>query len=151
MKVEISDFKDDGDRDFDIEVSNDDTYSLDHTLSYIIYHSIVKFKEKNTVSPMVDDDDVSETLKNDGCIHKRWEYVIDEMIWAFKQIYEDNEEQFYSGEADIQFEELPNGLLKMKNGPNDTFEVDREGMDSYSKRIANGTRLFGKYYRHLWW
>jgi len=38
----------------------------------------------------------------------------------------------------------------MKKGPNDTFEVDIEGMKAYQARITNGFTLFGKYYEGLW-
>jgi hypothetical protein len=38
----------------------------------------------------------------------------------------------------------------MEKGPNDTHEWDKEGYDKHSKRIDNGLRLFGKYYRGLW-
>jgi hypothetical protein len=39
---------------------------------------------------------------------------------------------------------------EMKHGPNDTFKVDREGMEAHQQKIDNGMRLFGKYYGALW-
>lgn len=76
---------------------------------------------------------------------------MDEMIWAFERIVDDDdEEQFYSGESDIYWEQLENGMLEMKRGPKDTFRIDHEGMAKHNKRIENGLTLFGKYYRSLW-
>jgi hypothetical protein len=53
---------------------------------------------------------------------------MDEMIWAFEQMVED-------GNDDIYFK---NGILNV------------EGWKAHNKRIDNGTRLFGVYYRGLW-
>jgi hypothetical protein len=73
------------------------------------------------------------------------------MIWAFEQLVdEDSDSQFYSGECDILWEKKEGGHSEMKSGPNDTFKIDREGMDAWNKRIDNGLRLFGKYFRNLW-
>jgi hypothetical protein len=30
------------------------------------------------------------------------------------------------------------------------MKVDRAGLEAYQKRMANGFRLFGKYYQGLW-
>jgi hypothetical protein len=38
----------------------------------------------------------------------------------------------------------------MVKGPNDTYEVDWEGQRAYQERIANGFKLFGKYFESLW-
>jgi hypothetical protein len=38
----------------------------------------------------------------------------------------------------------------MVDGPNHTAKFDVEGYQAHSKRIDNGLRLFGKYYRGLW-
>jgi len=39
---------------------------------------------------------------------------------------------------------------QMKDGPNNTYKCDYEGMKIVEKRIQNGFRLFGKYYQALW-
>jgi hypothetical protein len=76
---------------------------------------------------------------------------MDEMIWAFEQLsMEDWEAQFYSGKSDIVWEKTADGENIMKRGPNDTYKWDKKGWQEYDKRISNGTRLFGKYYRALW-
>lgn len=87
----------------------------------------------------------------------RWDYVMNEMIWAFEQKTIDWEQQYYSGEHDILWvpsETLDkNGkasFMEMKKGPKDTFKIDKDGLTKHQKRMTNGFRLFGKYYEGLW-
>jgi hypothetical protein len=77
---------------------------------------------------------------------------MDEMIFAFESKVDDGgwEEQFESGTSDIQWKRLENGNSEMIRGPNDTKVYDWEGRKKYEERIANGFRLFGKYYSNLW-
>jgi hypothetical protein len=42
-------------------------------------------------------------------------------------------------------------LWQMVHGPNDTHHYDRDGAKAWSDRMANGRRLFAKYYEGLWW
>jgi hypothetical protein len=39
---------------------------------------------------------------------------------------------------------------QMKDGPNNTYKCDYEGMKKVEERIQNGFRLFGRYYQNLW-
>ncbi len=41
-------------------------------------------------------------------------------------------------------------LFQMKDGPNNTYKCDYDGMKKVQERIDNGFRLFGKYYQALW-
>ena len=85
--------------------------------------------------------------ETDENFHKRWDWVLNEMIWAHEQIADDNwEDQYYSGEVDWVAE--PGGHLR--KGPNHTYKLDIEGFNKHNDRIENGLRLFGKYYRTLW-
>ena len=62
--------------------------------------------------------------------HKRWDWIISEMIWAFEQIVDDtSNEQFYD---------------------HSVYVFDREGHAKHEDRIQRGTMLFGKYYQGLW-
>jgi hypothetical protein len=129
-------------RKINIRIDNYDVWSADHTLALIIHPVLVKLKKQKHGSPLVDDSDVPDYLKStasppkenewdtDNNHHVRWEYVLDEMIWAFEQCtHEDNnDDQFY---------------------PN-SDQVYEEGMKSHYKRISNGHRLFAKYYQGLW-
>jgi hypothetical protein len=86
-------------------------------------------------------------------IHDRWNWVLDEMIFAFEHLVDDKwEEKFSSGHINIVWvndEEHPK-LKRMEHGPNHTYKCDYEGLQKVYDRIDNGLRLFGKYYRNLW-
>ena len=154
-----------------IRIDNYDTWNLDYTLALIILPALKRLKENKHGSPNVDDEDVPEELKStptenefdvDKNHHKRWDWVIDEMIWSFEQkVNSDWESQFHTGNIDIKWtpidddnneigeEEKPK-FYRMDKGTNDTHIFDREGYEAYQSRITNGFRLFGKYYEGLW-
>lgn len=152
-----------GERQIKIQIDPWDTWGMDHTLSLIIVPMLKQLRNTKHGGPYVDDEDVPDELKStsaapkenewdtDDNHFKRWDYVLDEMIWAFENIAdEDSEDQFHTGKSDIYFERLENGMSEMKRGPNDTSDFDLEGWKAFNNRIANGTKLFGKYYRGLW-
>ena len=99
------------------------------------------------------DFDVPEELKStsappkeneydtDNNWHERWEWVLNEMIWAFEQKARDGgwEGDYYD------FEDDPDGLFGLKMTRNDD-----EGRKAHQERMSNGFRLFGKYYEALW-
>jgi len=153
-----------GDTEQKTEVTIDDydTYSVDHTLAKIIEPLLIKFSTDLQGAPLVDNEDVPVELwmpeewdgsrgEVDPNHHKRWDWVINEMIWSFHQKNHDWEEQYYSGESDLYFEDADEeGYSVMKHGPNDTFRVDRAAMKVHQERMSNGFKLFGKYYENLW-
>ena len=77
-----------------VKIDRWDTWSMDCTLAHIVLPMLKQFKEINQAwggSPQVDLKDVPESLhqsdnelEDDG-IHEQWDYIIDEMIWAFEQ------------------------------------------------------------------
>jgi hypothetical protein len=130
-----------------IKIHNYDVWGADHTLSMIILPVLKLLKEKKPGAPHVDDDDVPEELRStavppvdeygtDDNHFKRWDWVMDEMIWTFEQISADD--------ADNQFFQYPDP----DNLDNCVF--DKDGYLEYQNRIDRGTRLFGKYFRGLW-
>ena len=140
-----------------VHIDDFDTWSMDHTLSYIIDPMLKQLKLTKHGAPIVDNKDVpkelrSEPVKHDICpTHfDKWDWVLDEMIFAFESKHNDWEEQFHSGEIDRVFKTLPNGMTEWAEGPNHTFKIDMKGSKAYQKRISNGFRLFGKYYENLW-
>lgn len=166
MKVLITEYRDDDlDREIDVTIDNYDLWSLDHTLAYIIHPALVRLKDVKQGAPNVDDDDVPDHLKStsappkknewdtDANWYLRWDWVMDEMIWAFSTKLDVNHDaEFYSGTHDVQFiksNEYP-FYSEMVRGPNDTFKIDMEGLEKHEDRIQNGFRLFGKYYQALW-
>jgi hypothetical protein len=153
-------------RKISIKIDPWDTWSMDHTLALIIHPLLIQLKNTTHGSPQVDDEDVPEELRStsappkekkwdtDDNHHKRWEWALDEMIWAFAQkIDDDAERQFSTGKIDIKFEKVNiNGedLYEMVKGPNDTYVFDQEGWEKWNERKRNGFRLFGKYFESLW-
>jgi hypothetical protein len=166
-----------------IKIDKHDTWNMDSTLAPIILPMLKQLKETNHGSGIVDLEDVPEHMrtteteewdyqqcfdfyhesdlhgfnKNGYNTHDRWNWVLDEMIWAFEQICDDdNDKQFHSGVHDMKSvpcEWDENGkptLYTFEEGPNHTAKFDIEGYRKHYDRINNGTRLFGKYYRNLW-
>ena len=157
-----------------VKIDKWDSWNMDGTLSPIILPLLKQLQATKHGAPNVDDSDVPEELKStsaapkvneydtDSNHFKRWDWVMDEMIWTFEQLQPDYdwEEQYHSGVADFIFvpvdaegNEVPKGkntFSEMRHGPNHTFEVDWDGRKAHQERINNGLRLFGKYYQALW-
>lgn len=152
-------------RTIKVQIDRWDTWSMDHTLGYIVLPMLKQLKATKHGSPFVDDKDVPAELRStaappkendwdtDENHFKRWDWVLDEMIFAFETkagSLEDWEDQFHTGEHDIQWKKLEGGNSEMIRGPNDTSKYDMKGRKAYQKRISNGFRLFGKYFESLW-
>jgi hypothetical protein len=150
-------------RTIKVKLDSWDTYSADHTLAYIILPVLQKLKEDDAGIPMVSDEDVPEELRStnagvkanqwdlDDNAEARWEWILNEMIFAFESKVNDGEweDQFYtSGTGEIEYKHLENGNVELL--PDTRLKVDREGLKSYQDRITNGFMLFGKYYESLW-
>ena len=156
-----------------VKIDNYDTWNMDSTLSPIILPMLKQLKKDKHGAPYVDDADVPANLcsttsaakkakkeqgDTDGNHFKRWDWILDEMIWAFEELVDDTwEEQYFSGKSDIVW--VPSKELdakgrpltyEMKKGTRDTRKYDKKGWTKHSARIDNGVRLFGKYYRALW-
>jgi hypothetical protein len=139
-----------------------DTWSFDHTLADIILPGLKQLKATKHGAPFVDDEDVPEGMnlrsteadlkENEWDIDsnhfKRWDWVLDEMIWAFEQKVDDEaDSQFFdhsecSTDPAARLEDLTNGASRVK--------YDSEGHKKWQDRKANGFRLFGRYYENLW-
>ena len=153
-------------RKISIKIDAWDTWSMDHSLAYIVHPMLIQLQKTKQGSPLVDDQDVPEELRStsappkefeydtDDNHHKRWEWILNEMIWAFSQkIDDDADMQFHSGNHDLQFKVIEVGgetFHEMVKGPNDTHVFDKEGYDAWQARKANGFKLFGKYFEALW-
>ena len=149
-----------------VRIDRWDTWSMDSTLAYIVVPMLKQLNETKHGAPMVDDEDVPENLRStsappkkdeydvDDNHFKRWDWVLNEMIWAFEQVNSDWEDQYTTGEYDIQFEKIEDGEHKgysqMVEGPNHTAVTDWDGRKAHQKRMTNGFRLFGKYFESLW-
>ena len=142
MKVNIEKYTDNGeDQKVEIQIDPWDTWSMDHTLAHIILPMLKQLKESNHGSPPVDMTDVPEHLRIndvestaywdsgeiDEKFFERWDWVLDEMIYAFDSKV--NKDEVY-----MRFD----------------IATQRHEMEAEQSRISNGFRLFGKYYEALW-
>lgn len=156
-----------------VKIDRWDTWSMDHTLGHIALPMLRQLKATKHGSPLVDDEDVPEHLRStaappkendwdtDENHFKRWDWALEEMIFAFEHRLDDSWQDAYrSGEHDLVWtpvdrdgNEVAKGEhthIRMDRGPKDTYQCDYEGMKKVEDRIQNGFRLFGKYYQALW-
>jgi hypothetical protein len=124
-----------------VRIDRWDTWSMDHTLAPIILPMLVQLKETKHGAPNVDPKDVPKELRpttkwkkayegdgtTDPKFFERWDWILDEMIWAFEQKCRDDWMEDY-----------------------DYNKWDSEGAKAHQERMSNGFKLFGKYYESLW-
>lgn len=143
----------------EVVVDNYDTWSADFTIATIALPLLRQLKTTKQGAPNVDDEDVPEELRStasppkenewdtDAFWFQRWDYVIDEMIFAMDEIAstKKGEDTFYKypddfmESEDMRFQEYLTAI-----------QFDEEGWTKYHKRVQNGCRLFGKYFQCLW-
>ena len=146
-----------------VHIDRYDTWSMDHTLADIVLPMLRQLQKTKHGAPFTDDEDVPEYLRShmaqpkehewdtDSLHFMRWDWILDEMIWAFEQkVADDAESQFFDHSA----YEKDNGPVKdwladMENRMSKT-RYDQEGHEAWQARMQNGFRLFGKYYCNLW-
>lgn len=156
MKVFIGNYQDDGSpRQEDVFLDEWDSWNADNTIALIAAPLLQQLKLTKHGSGMVDDEDVPEELRStsappkknewdtDANLHLRWDWVLDEMIWALTEHAKaEGDSKFYDHsevdeEADIM-EQI------------DKIKCDREGLEAYNARKQRGFVLFGKYLQNLW-
>lgn len=128
-------------RSVSVKIHPYDTWNMDTTLALIIHPMLIQLQADKHGSPYVDDEDVPEGIRStnaapkeneydtDEFHHQRWEYVMNEMIYAFGTKLDDSWEEPFFDRHNF---------------------IDKEGYLKTVNRIANGFRLFGKYYQGLW-
>lgn len=152
-----------------------DVWSMDSTLSPIILPMLKQLKKVKHGSGYVDLEDVPEHLRytshqdwddnrsfdfynedvpNGPDIHTRYDWLLDELIWTFEQLADDNdgEDQFWHEHGEIDWSTHPEDEGKRSKPLRWLKEskVDWEGLRKHQERVRNGVRLFGKYYQTLW-
>ena len=114
-----------GNRRIKVHIDPWDTWGMDSTLANVILPMLIKLREDKQGSPYTDDEDVPEQLRacNAPPLENAWdtdEYFFDRWDWIMG-------EMIYAFDAKLN---------------HDCFTRD--------ERMANGFRLFGKYYQALW-
>ncbi len=141
-----------------VKIDRWDTWSMDHTLAYIILPMLKQLDKEKHGAPYTEDDDVPEYLRShmaqpkenewdtDSLHFMRWDWILAEMIWAFEQqLKDDDESQFYDHSECKDLKDIKDWNERISK-----VKVDNEGLEAHQKRKANGFRLFGRYYQNLW-
>lgn len=164
-------------RKIEVKLDYYDHWSMDSTLTPIILPLLKQLKKHKQGSGYIDLEDVPEHLRmtttehydaqltfdfysdeNDTqkvkCdVHTRYEWVLDEMIWAFEQLNDDNwEEQYWITQPELDMNDYPEdeGKTSIPVRWKIKGECDWDGRQRHQARIDNGLRLFGKYFQTLW-
>jgi hypothetical protein len=147
-------------RQIKVRIDPWDTWSMDKTLSHIILPMLRQLKATTHGAPSIDDEDVpaGQALRSteappranewdiDENHFRRWDWVLDEEIWAFEQIATDKDD----GQDFYDFSEH-HGLMPWDPGYDSSkTRYDQAGHEAYQARLNNGLRLFGKYFRAHW-
>jgi hypothetical protein len=159
-----------------IKIDYYDTWSMDSTLAPIILPLLKQLKATKHGSGFVDLEDVPEHLRftdteewsdqktfdfyqeenerNIKCdVHTRYEWLLDELIWTFEQLNdEDAENKFWIEHGEIDWDKYPEdeGKTTTPLRWKKEAKVDWVGLRAHQERVANGLKLFGKYYQTLW-
>ena len=137
-----------------VKIDHYDTWSMDHTLAHIILPMLKQLQASSHSSGQTDPEDVPEHLRpaeppsaannyEDSTIHERWQWIMNEMIWAFEQSVNDDDESKFFDHSGV------NHSLPLQQQMGQT-KVDWDGLNAHKARKDNGFRLFGKYYQSLW-
>lgn len=137
-----------------IKIDRYDTWSMDSTLAHIILPMLKQLRDTQHGSCPTELEDVPEHLHpktppgpnnnyNDETVHERWQWVMNEMIWAFEQKIDNDDESKFFDHSTVNRSAPLNQQIKQ-------IKVDRDALEAHQKRKDNGFRLFGKYYQGLW-
>ena len=164
-------------RKISVRIDREDTWSMDHTLAYIILPMLKQLKAAKHGSPYVEPEDVPEHMRlteretavfDHGSydktlnatdeeieaasdkFHAQWIWVLDQMIWSFEE--EIDEEIDHKNYYD------PYEPGEIVEGDSLFSEEDRlkmgkfnpEKCKTFNERKQLGFTLFGKYYQSLW-
>ena len=164
-------------RKISVRIDREDTWSMDHTLSYIILPMLKQLKGSKHGSPYVDAEDVPEHMRlteretavfDHGSydktlnatdeeieaasekFHAQWIWVLDQMIWSFEQeIDEENDHKNYYDPYEPG-EIVEDDSLFGKDFKMKMGKFNTEKYKAYQARKQLGFTFFGKYYQGLW-
>lgn len=149
-----------------VKIDYYDTWSVDHTLSPIILPLLKQLKATKHGYGLIEDEDApkhlhsiyalpSEPWEWDGNAEKRYDWVLDEMIWAFEQMCDENsEDKFWITQPEMDWEHMKEPFEEGQKTREVKWKVegklDYDGLRAHNERIQRGLVLFGKYFRTLW-
>jgi hypothetical protein len=176
MKINLPRYVKKGERKVTIQIDHWDTWNLDSTLALIILPALIQLKANKHGIPSEfaevggdsnssqDSFDFYKESYDDAfdIACKRWDEVLDKMIWSFQQIAIENyDDQYHHGKIDIGWKKSNHTYTNPVTGKvEETYEMvdknpdehwyDHVGHMLHEERIQEGLELFGKYYRALW-
>jgi hypothetical protein len=177
MKVKLPKYNKADERNAEVRIDHWDTWSFDHTLATIVLPALLQLKNTKQGVPAEFGDvgganydlqssfDFYEETNNDAFDEscKRWDTILDKMIWSFSQLLDGSWEEkyhhgeqpdFYTVESDHSYTDPVTGKVEktfeMRDRNKGKHYTDMAGLEEHQKRIDEGLELFGKYYRHLW-
>lgn len=137
-----------------VRIDRYDHWNADHTMAIIIAPLLESLKANKHSYGFIDDADVPEQLQSkfgikeddygsDSLAEKRYEWFLDEIIWAFNAHKSDDEHNlFYDHGQPVKGESLMDSINRIK--------IDQTGLDAHNKRKQHAFNMFGKYYQTLW-
>jgi hypothetical protein len=149
-----------------VKIDYYDTWSVDHTLAPIILPLLKQLKTTKHGYGFIEDEDAPKELRSvyalpketwewDGNVEARYEWVLDEMIWSFEQLCDENaEDKFWITKPELDWEHMTEPFEEGQKSREVKWTVegklDHEGLKAHNERIQRGLVLFGKYFRTLW-
>lgn len=166
-------------RKIKIKIHKYDSWNLDGTLTPIILPLLKQLRATKHGSGFIEMEDVPEYMRTTSTqeyeaqsvfefykmdsqqeentkynVHHRYDWVLDEMIWAFEQLQPgvDWEDQYWIVHPEMDFTQHPEdeGSSTVPVRWKVQGECDWVGRQAHQDRISNGLRLFGKYFETLW-
>jgi len=137
-----------------VHVDDHDIWSADVTIAHMVLPLLKKLRDEKHGYPLIDPKDIEGLPKElkptkkeadeyakkglpDPKAEARWDWVMNEMIFAMECIVDDSwEDEFFERED-------PEDMLSVKM-------IDREGYKKKHERIDRGLRFFGLWFRALW-
>jgi hypothetical protein len=149
-----------------VKIDYYDTWSMDQSLAPIILPMLKQLKATKHGFGLIADEDAPKELGSiyalpkdewewDGNAEKRYEWVLDEMIWAFEQLCDENaEDKFWITKPELDWDAMTEPFEEGQKSREVKWTVegklDQEGYKAHHERIQRGLTLFGKYFRTLW-
>lgn len=148
-----------------IKIHNYDAWNLGDTVAKIALPLMQEFKRQGIQgAPFVDDEDVPEYLRStnapplteeeqnyggvDKNWHPRWEWVVEEIIWALGEVNDPDAEDKLRVSIDPSKPWNEPGI-PIEQSLN-RYRFDMELYKAWADRKQNGLRLFGKYLEAIW-
>lgn len=153
-------------RTIKVKLDRWDIWAGDYHIALMVLPILQDLQKRKHGAPFVDDEDVPIGLRStsappkeneydvDANHFKRYDYVLNEMIFAFKlHTIDDWDKECWSGVHDLILQEEDDEkygkVHKLVEGPNHTAKFNKERFDRIDSRRKNGLRLFAKYFYTL--